>query len=236
MNHSLQSSRPVDFEQFGYRTMIECGKIEVAIKICGGHLLAYEHKLKPELGRTNSDIVNNEHRASALRAELYERPVPVNDAEMLAQSKKCRILAAFTVLAAIACIVGNMTTFYLLGFGILLALLTALGITALPLVVGHIAYEWLVATHRWLQILVVLLAVALCFGGVLKLGEARRDMVDRAASTPVTNSYVDGTVDSPPEQTNQPPRVSEESIHRTLGDTARARTKASPEDCCNPRT
>ncbi len=156
--------------------------------------------------------------ASALHAELYDRPIPVNDAEMLAHSKRCLILGAFAGLAAVACMVGNMTTFYLFGAGPLPALLAALGITALPLVVGHLAYEWLVASQRWLQILLVLVAVALCFGGILKLGEARRDMVARAASTPVTNSYVDGSgVDNALEQQNQSSQVSEESIHRTLG-------------------
>jgi hypothetical protein len=193
MKQSLKKTRPTAFEEFGYRTMLECGDIEHATKICGSHLHAYEHELKPELSRVNSEIVNNEHRASALHAGLYDRPIPVNDATMLTQSKKCRVFAVFTVLALIACLVGNMTTFYFLGCGPLTMLLAALGITALPLIVGHLAYEWLVASQRWLQILVVLVAVGLCFGGVLKLGEARRDMVDRATTTPVTNSYVDGT-------------------------------------------
>jgi hypothetical protein len=219
MNQSLRKSRSIDFEEFGHRTMLECGDLERAMRICGSHLYAYEHELKPELAGVNSEIVSNEHRASALHAELYDRPIPVNDAKMLTQSLKCRIFVAFTVLAALACLVGNMTTFYLLGFEPLLALLAALGITALPLVVGHLAYEWLVANQRWLQILVVLVAVALCFGGVLKLGEARRDMVDRAASTPVTNSYVDGTpVDDAPVQEKGSPEASEGGIHRTLGE------------------
>jgi hypothetical protein len=218
MNRSLNKTRPTDFEEFGYRTMLECGDMERAIRICGGHLQAYEYELKPEIARLNSEILNNEHHTSALHAELYDRPIPVNDAEMLAHSKKGRILAAFAGLAAVACIVGNMTTFYLFGAGPFPVLLAALGMTALPLVVGHLAYEWLVASQRWLQILVVLVAVALCLGGVLKLGEARRDMVDKAASTPVTRSYVDGSaVDNASERQNQSPQVSEESIHRTLG-------------------
>jgi len=219
MNQSLRKARSVDFEEFGYRTMLEGDDLERATKICGSHLQAYEHELKPELTRLNSEIVNNEHHASALHAELYDRPIPVNDAEMLAHSKRCLILGAFAGLAAVACIVGNMTTFYLFGAGPLPALLAALGITALPLVVGHLAYEWLVASQRWLQILVVLVAVALCFGGILKLGEARRDMVDRAASTPVTNSYVDGEPgNNLPEQEKASPEVSEGAIHRTLGE------------------
>ena len=219
MSHSLKKIRPGNSEEFGHRTMLECGDIECAAKICGSHLQAYEHELKPELASLNSEIANNEHRASALHAGLYDRPIPVNDAEMLAHSKSCHILAAFAGLAAAACIVGNMTTFYLFGAGPFPALFAALGITALPLVVGHLAYEWLVASQRWLQILVVLVAVALCFGGILKLGEARRDMVDRAASTPVTNSYVDGAPgNNVPEQEKASPEISEGAIHRTLGE------------------
>ncbi|MHB8217059.1 MAG: hypothetical protein ACYDDS_13360 [Candidatus Sulfotelmatobacter sp.] len=219
MNQSLRKARSVDFEEFGYLTMLECGDIERAVRICGSHLHAYEYELQPELARINSEILGSQYRASALHAGLYDRPIPVNDATMLTQSLKCRIFVAFTVLAAVACMVGNMTTFYLLGFGPLLTLLAALGITALPLVVGHLAYEWLVASQRWLQIFVVLAAVALCFGGVLKLGEARRDTVDIAASTPATKSYVDGTsVDNAPEQEKESPEVSEGAIHRTLGE------------------
>jgi hypothetical protein len=219
MKQSLKKTRPTDFEEFGYRTMLECSDTEHATKICGSHLHSYEHELKPDLSRVNSEIVSNEHHASALHNGLYDRPIPVNDATMLAHSKKCRIFAAFTVLALLACLVGNLTTFYLLGFGPLTMLLAALGITALPLVVGHLAYEWLIASQRWLQILVVMVAVVLCFAGILMLGEARRDMVDRAASTPVTKSYVDeAPVDNAPEPEKGSTDVSEGEIHRTLGE------------------
>src|ERR1700688_2920908 len=112
MNHSLKKTRPIDFEEFGHRTMLECGEIDRAMRICGGHLQAYEYELKPELSRINFEIVKNEHRALALHNGLYDRPIPVNDATMLAQSKKCQIFAAFTALAFIACLAGNMTTFY----------------------------------------------------------------------------------------------------------------------------
>src|SRR5713226_4346933 len=192
MNQSLIKARPIDFEEFGYQTMLECADEAGAIRICGLRLQSYEDHLQPEVSRVNSEISDNKYHALALHAQLYDRPIPVNDAKMLTHSRSCRILLALTVLAAIACFVGNGTTFYLLGIGLFLTLVGAIGITGLPLIVGHLAYERIVAQHKGLQILVVLTMVALCFGGILKLGEARRDMVDKASAKPAVGSYIDG--------------------------------------------
>jgi len=89
----------------------------------------------------------------------------------------------------------------------------------LPLVVGHLAYEWIISAHRWLQILVVLVAVIFTSLGILMVGQARRDMVDRAASRPPTSSYVDD-VDAakrPPVPEPKSDEGSESRIHRSLG-------------------
>lgn len=219
MNRFLVKARPADFEEFGHQTMLECGDEARALRICGLHLQAYEDELQPELRRRDSEMVEIKNQASALHSHLYDRAVPVNDARMLSHALKTRILLFLTVLAAIACLVGNMTTFYLLGFGFLLTFFSGAGMTALPLVVGHLAYEWIMSTSKWLQILAVLVAVALTCGGILMVGQARRDMVDRAASTPITSSYVDG-VDTQNDQAAQEPKSeegSESKIHQTLG-------------------
>jgi hypothetical protein len=60
---------------------------------------------------------------------------------MLTHLLACRILLTLAVLVSIACMVGNTTTFMLLGFDLSLSIVGAVGITALPLVVGHLAYE-----------------------------------------------------------------------------------------------
>lgn len=66
--------------------------------------------------------------------------------------------------------------------------------TALPLVVGHAAYERIVEKHKGLQVAVIALAVVLCFAGLYQLAAARKVMVGKAAAAApsATSSYVDG--------------------------------------------
>ena len=130
------------------------------------------------------------------------------------------ILALVAVATALGCLVGNMTTFYLLGFGLAVAFLGSVGMTGLPLAVGHIAFEWIMKANRWLQVAVVLVAVLLAAAGIFLIGQARRDMVNRAVTKPTVNSYVDGE-GADQGQTSQEPQseaTSESEVHKTLGD------------------
>ncbi|MGB9236805.1 MAG: hypothetical protein WCC04_20545 [Terriglobales bacterium] len=132
------------------------------------------------------------HRDHALHVRLYERPIPVNDAAMLVRSAGARTLLALAILAGIASLSGNVTMFYLFGFGALVTILLAVGTTALPLAVGHLAYEKIIASHKTLQIALIAGVAALCFVGIMQLGPARRIAVDKAAAHETTTSYVDG--------------------------------------------
>src|SRR6266496_284860 len=219
MKVALARTQPVDFEEFGYQTMLECNDMERATKICGLHLHAYEDELQPELRRRNSEIAEVKHRAQALHGGLYDRPHPVNDSQMLSHRLRAHILLVFAVLAAVACLVGNMTTFYLWGFGPLLVFVSGAGLTALPLVVGHIAYEWIISKSRGMHIVVALVAAMLTCGGILLIGYGRRDMVDRAVSTPPPSSYVNGEDAANAQSPQEPKRDegSESRIHRTFG-------------------
>jgi len=144
--------------------------------------------------------------------------VPVNDAKILARRRTIRILIFLAVLAAVASVVGNLVTFLLLGLGIFLALISASGLTALPVVVGHLAYEWIMASTRWLQVGIAVAAVALCFLGIVRLGQARNGMIDKVASAPEPTSYVDGTdTDNQLTQEPNPRDISESKIRRTTG-------------------
>src|SRR5579859_2260190 len=193
MTSLFQRRERIDFEELGYQTMLECIEEERAWNICGCRIHEYAAQLQPKIATLQAEIEQSRNRGAALHSHLYDRPVPVNDAAMLTHSLKARILFVLTALATVACFAGNMTTFYLFGFGLLLTFLMASGTTALPLVVGHLAYEKIVEKHKKLQIAVIIVAVVLCFAGLFELAEARRVMVDRAAeSTPATNSYVDG--------------------------------------------
>src|SRR5207302_484231 len=88
----------------------------------------------------------------------------------------------------------------------------------LPLVVGHLAYEWIMASSRWLQVVIAVAAVALCFLGIVRLGQARNGMIDKVISVPAPNSYVDEPdTDTQSMQGPTPPDTSESKIRRTTG-------------------
>src|SRR5713226_1377395 len=199
--------------------MLESGDENHARNICALHLHAYADEIQPELSKLHSEIQQGKNHGLALHCHLYDRPIPVSDATMLVHSKAVRILLTLTALAAIACFAGNTTTFYLFGFGFLVTLLLASGTTALPLVVGHLAYERILVRHKGLQAIVILAAVALCFGGLFELAQARRDMVERAAAAPATSSYVDGTpADNPTDQAAAAQEGSESKVRQTFGE------------------
>ncbi len=206
------------FEELGHRTMLECREETQAIAICALDIQSYQHSLQPDLTRLCSETAENKNRHSALHDHLYNRPEPVNDGKMLGRRRTIRILIFLAVLAALASVVGNLVTFLLLGLGIFLALISASGLTALPVVVGHLAYEWIMASTRWLQVGIAVAAVALCFLGIVRLGQARNGMIDKVASAPEPTSYVDGTdTDNQLTQEPNPRDISESKIRRTTG-------------------
>lgn len=211
--------KAADFEKVGYETMLKCYDPEEAARSCAPLLHAYEIVLQSTIRRLKAEIAELKSRAEALHSHLYNRPDPVSDAQMLSHGLKCRILIGLAVIAALACFVGNFTTFYLLGFSPVLTFVSALAMTALPSVVGHLAYEWIIHTRRWVQLFIVLVAVALTGCGILMIGQARRDMVDRATAIQTTNSYVDGADDANSQPAPAPrAKNSESKIHETLGE------------------
>lgn len=219
MSQFLVKPKVVDYEDLGYQTMLQCGDEERAKNICGLHIHAHADQLQPELQSLRATIEQNRNHGAALHSHLYDRPIPVSDTSMLTQHRRSLILLVLLVLAAVACFAGNTVTFYLFGFGLFLTLLMAAGITALPLVVGHLAYERIVVKHKKLQIAVIAAAVLLCFVGLYELADARRIMVDKqTAAPPVATSYVDGAaVDAQADQDTKPDNNTEAKVRQTLG-------------------
>src|SRR5579884_1963963 len=195
-------TEPTDFGELGFQTMLETGDREKAREICALKLHAYEEHLRPEVSKNGSAMETLKKRARSLHEHLYRRPVPVNDAAMLARSVVARVLSVLVILAAVASFAGNIALFYLFGFGYLATVLLGVGTTALPLVVGHLAYEKLVARDKRLQAIVVVTAVGLCFVGLLRLNQARQTAIDKATAPQVAGSYVDGATTDP--QGNDP--------------------------------
>lgn len=219
MNKPISKMKAADFEKVGYETMLKCYDPEEAARSCAPLLHAYELVLQSSTRRLKAEIVELKSRAEALHSHLYNRPDPVSDAQMLSHALKCRILIGLAVIAALACFVGNFTTFYLLGFGLVLTFVSAAAMTALPSVVGHLAYEWIIHTRRWVQVLIVLVAVSLVGCGVLMIGQARTDMVNRATAVQRTNSYVEGADEENSQPVPEPKAQNSESkIHETLGE------------------
>jgi len=222
-NKAILKYRPADFEEFGYRTGLECNDPQRAAAICGLHLQAFEHELEPEIRRLLAEIAVARNQFSALQSNLYDRPEPIDDGRMLTHSHKIWIVFVLALLAAVACLIGNSATFYLLGLGILLAALCGIAVTSLPLVVGHLFYEWIIVASKWLQIATVLVATALTIGGMLIIGQARRDIVDRATASAQSTSYVEGMEEAksqPAQESGSPDAPTQSTIQRNLGEGA----------------
>jgi hypothetical protein len=210
-----------DFEQLGFDTMLETGDENVAKQVCALELHACEQALRPEIEKIRVEIQELKHRDRALHAELYDRPIPVSDAAMLVHSMGERVLLILAILAGFASLAGNLVLFFLLGFGIPVSLVLALGATAFPLVVGHLAYEQIVARHKALQVILILGILVLSVAGLLQFGQARRAVVDKMTEKSTVSSYVDdaATEDSSDEPGDKP-QGSEAKTHQTLGGAA----------------
>jgi hypothetical protein len=219
MNRYVTKTKVVDFEELGYETMLQSGNLEQARNICALHIHAYADEMQPELTSLQSGIRENKNHGAALHAHLYDRPIPVNDASMLTYVLRWRLLLTLMVFAGVACFAGNTVTFYLFGFGLFLTVLLAAGTTALPLVIGHLGYERIVAKHKGLQIGIIAAAVVLCFVGLYELAVARQVMVDRqAVAVPALTSYVDGAPADPAgAQDPKPDSGKETRVRQTLG-------------------
>lgn len=102
MNKLLHRRERVDFEELGFQTMLQCGDDEERARdICGCRIHRYDRELQPEIGKLHTEIEEYRNRGTALHAHLYDRTVPVNDAAMLAHSKKWRMYVVLAIFAAV---------------------------------------------------------------------------------------------------------------------------------------
>ena len=208
-----------DFEQLGFETRFACADQEQAKNICGLQLQVYEESLQPELSRLGHEVEEHTHRATSLHSSLYDRTVPINDAAMLAHALMCRILFVLAVLAGIACLAGNMTTFYLFGASLVLIVPIAVVATALPVIVGHLLFEKVIMKYKNLQVALIAAAALLCFAGILRFAQARLLMADKTTVAAPSHSYVDGAAnDTPPKEDEKQQNDSERKIRQMFGE------------------
>lgn len=216
MNESFVKSKRIDWEEFGFKTTLECNEEVDAIEICSHHLHAFDAQLQPELSSLSRTIKNTRNHGDALHQHLYDRPIPVNDASMLTHQSRVRtafILAAF---AAGTCFASNVIMFWLLDWG-LGAILAAIAITALPLGFGHLVYERVLSGHKGLQVAIIVLIAALGFGALYQFGQARQAVMDKAAAQSDARSYVDDGPANNPSVENRSQDGGERKANGTLG-------------------
>jgi hypothetical protein len=106
-----------DFEQLGYETALQSRDQAAAEEICALHIHAFGDELQPEIAELDSRTDTNRARTNSLHSHLYDRPVPVSDAAMLARDYAVLLLVILGAIAGIASIISHGMTFYLIGLG-----------------------------------------------------------------------------------------------------------------------
>lgn len=220
MKLTMTKSPQIDFEKLGYETRLSCDDREPAKNICGLQLQAYEESLSPERSRLGHEVEEHTHKVGSLHSSLYSRQIPINDVVMLAHSRECLILCVLAMLAGIACLAGNMTTFYLFGAPLVLIVPIAVAVTAMPVILGHVLFEEVIMKYKKVRVALMLGAALLCFAGIVRFAQARLLMADKtAADMPSSSSYVDGAADdTQPKEDEKQQDDSERKIRQMFGE------------------
>jgi hypothetical protein len=210
-----------DFEHLGYETALHSRDQAAAEQICGLHIHAFADELRPETYDLDSRIDTNLARTRALHSHLYDRPLPVSDAAMLARDHAVPVLVILCTIAGVASIISHGMTFYLMGMGVL-AVILGISITGVAVVAGHQLFETLLVQHKHLKALTVGLVAGLCFWGLLDIAMTRTALVTKSATNDTASSaqsFVDSA--SGPEVTNESPEPesssSEDATRDKLG-------------------
>jgi hypothetical protein len=182
-----------DFEHLGYETALQSRDQAAAEQICGLHIHAFADELRPEISDLDGRIDLNLSRTVALHSHLYDRPLPVSDAAMLARDHTVPLLVILGAIAAVASIISHGMTFYLMGMG-MWAVVIGIGVTGVAVVAGHQLFESLLVQHKHLRALTVAIVAGLCFWGLLEIAMTRTALVAKVTdsdTTSSTQSFVD---------------------------------------------
>jgi hypothetical protein len=201
MKSTILKTQRTDFEELGYKTMVETGNEMITRDICGLHIHAFADELKPKLSRLSSVIQQTRGMRQALWSHLYDRHAPVSDAAMLGLTIVAGVLAVMIFVASVASVGGHAMTFYLFGSGLPISLILGVALTGIATASGYQAYEKLLMRHKAAEGIVVAAALVLCFWGLWQMAQARGTMVDKLAASTSAKSFVDdnATEDVPAE-------------------------------------
>ncbi len=180
-----------NFEELGFKTMLEIQNEQRVKEICGLHISAYNDEIQPSISALNSEIEESNHQQHSLWTHLYDRPVPASDAWMLARGVGLALLAVLFFVAFVTSAAGHMTTLYLFGLGWFTSAILGISLTGLTTATGHLAYEKLLSRYEKLQAALIVSALVLCFWGLFQLAEARSEMVNKMTASNSSQSYVD---------------------------------------------
>jgi hypothetical protein len=217
MNNKSRKTERITWEEFGRNTMLECNDEAKALEISQNHLRSFALEHKPKIDRLNDELKETCNRANSLHEELYARPIPVHDAAMLTHSHHVKIVLALAVLAALAGIGSNAAMFIYLDWGVLGALLAAIVITVLPLGLGHLFFEKVLAEHKIAQLVVIVLIAVFTGSAVYQFGQARRMVMDKATGQSVPQSYIEGGMSDDSITEPSPRQTDKERFTGTFG-------------------
>jgi hypothetical protein len=113
---------------------------------------------------------------------------------MLGLAIEVGILAVIILVASVASVGGHAMTLYLFGSGLVISLVLGVALTGIATASGYQAYEKILVRHKVVEGIVILVAFALCFWGLLQMAQARGTMVDKLATSTSTKSFVDDNV------------------------------------------
>ncbi|MGI9102211.1 MAG: hypothetical protein ACR2IF_07175 [Terriglobales bacterium] len=208
--------RKIDFEEVGFRAMMQTQDESLARGSCQPRLIALGNSIKPAVLSLGSEIKEAKDRAAALWAQLYDRPIPVSDLAMLATRIFAAALECLLALALLASLCGQALTFYFFGFGVLLSAVVAIAFTGIAVATGHQAFERMFIRYQLLADAVILAGFVLCFWGLFQVAQSRAKMANAVAATKSTQSYVeDSSLESSPDPSDN--NNTEQAVRQLLG-------------------
>lgn len=210
-------TKEIDWEEYGRRTAMECDDPGDALELCGHQISSLEAQHQPALGKLNRDIDNHRQHGEALRDHLYNRPVPVEDAQMLTHRTRTRTYLILALITLAAGFIGNFATFKSIDWGLFWSAVAALVITSLPLALGHIFYEHVIAGSRRAMVIAAIIIIAVTAIGYYAFGQARKTVADKAMNQSENTSFLDDSDPTGPGPA-QKPQDSESKFQATFGD------------------
>lgn len=213
-----KSQLGTDFERLGYETGLRVQDEDRTKAICAQYINSLEDELRPLLAHLERAIAEARASAGALVSQLYDRPAPVRDGNILGRLMICAFAIVMLIPVVAASLIGHSLTFMMLGWSVFTSVPTAIGLTAIATAAGHLLYSAVVEGRRPL-ILPALVCAGIAFYSLTELAQARNAMTRKAAPVEALspNSFVDDAGTASPPEDEMRTDSSFEAVERYLG-------------------